>query len=649
MANILNIAKSGLNAFQRALDVTGNNIANVANKSYSRQTIQFTASPSQRFAGSYIGTGVNIDSIKRNTDQFANKQVRETLSAKTEYEAFLRQASQVDKLLSQSGTNASTTIQNFFNALNQLNDAPDNSASRGVVLNQGQLMVEQFNNLQKTLDEYQSNNTAQLGEVANTINHITQDIASINSQLTTMHNAPELLDKRDELLKELSKYTNVTVVDQGDVGISVGIGNGEVLVNGSEQRDLVVVGGINGASGTRLVIKNGATQVDLTENLHSGMIGGLLDFETNIVNQASQLLGQMAIGLAGAFNAQHRKGMDMNNLLGKDFFTDYNSSAMQLARSVPNTNNTGTGVLSIAISDISQTRLSDYELIVSDTSTNEVRLIRQSDGQSIVLNWTDTPPAPPAGQLQIDGVTIAVDDISKLTNGDRFNLSPLGGAARDLSLNISDAREIAMAAAVRTQSVLTNSGTGTIQLGDVFDTSAVNKSFRVEFISDTQFNLVNVTDATTTGPFTFTPNSDNTVFIPDSSNPSYTLIVSGIPKSGDVFTADYNTGGVGDNRNGLGLAALQSNHLFEGNSESIFDRYAGLLATVGSRTNQAQTRSDAANILHNQATDFRDSKSAVDYNEEAANLLYFQQAFQAAGQLLTVSSQMMDYLFAAIR
>lgn len=649
MANILNIAKSGLNAFQRALDVTGNNIANVGTSGYSRQTIEFRASSSMRFAGAYVGSGVLINSIKRNNDRFATQQVRETLTAKSQYETFFQQASQIDKLLSQDGTNVSKAIQSFFSAVNQLNDAPDNLASRGVMLNQSQLMVEQFNSLQKNLAEYQSNNTAQVSEVVAQINLLTKDIATVNSQLTTMRNSPELLDKRDELLKELSKYVNVTVIDQGDSGISVGIGNGEVLVTGSQQRDLAVITGANGQGGTRIAIKDNNTSVDMTENLHSGMLGGLLDFENNVINQASQLLGQMAIGLAGVFNTQHRLGLDMNNLLGKDFFTDFNAMSFQLARSVPDKNNTGTASLSVAIDNVSQTRLSDYQLIVTDTGTNEIRLIRQSDGQSTTLNWTNTPPAPPAGQFQIDGLTIQVDDVGNLSNGDRFNLSPLKGAARDLSLQISDAREIAMASPVRIQSALANTGNAPIKLGDLLNTASVDKSYRIEFVSDTQFNVVNVTDAITSGPFTFTPNTDNTIMIPDSITPSYSVILSGLPKAGDTFTADYNTGGVGDNSNGLRLGAIQSGRIFEGQSESIFDRYAGLLANVGSRTNQAQTRSEAADILYNQATDFRNSKSGVDYNEEAANLIYFKQAFEAAGQLLSVSSQIMDYLFAAIR
>ncbi|KTD16266.1 flagellar hook-associated protein FlgK [Legionella jordanis] len=649
MSGILNIASLSLNAFQTAFQIIGNNIANAHNSGYSRQTIEFAPTPAYKYAGSFIGTGVMVSNVKRNFDQFATQQVRETLTSKTEYDTFYQQALQIDKLLSQEGTSVSASLQNFFNALAQLNQAPDSVASRDVAIKQSELLVDQFNTMQLRLDEYQSNSGAQIQEAISHINQITANIADVNKQLSSMPGAPELLDKRDELLRELSQYTNVTVIDQGTTGISVAIGTGEMLVMGSEHRNLAIKTDATDQLGTKIVIDNGSGQIEITANLKSGMLGGLLHFQQDVLGQASQLLGQLAIGLASTFNAQHRLGMDMNSQLGKDFFTDFNQMSFQLARSIPATSNTGTATLAVQISDIGQTKLSDYELLVTDAATNEVRVIRKSDGQSTVLNWTDTPPAPPAGQIVIDGMTITVDNVANLNNDDHFNLTPTRGAARDLALKISDAREIAFASPIRTLGASSNTGTGQISLGDVFNTTSVAKDFRIDFISDTQFNLVNVTDGITTGPITFTPNSDNSLLIPDSVNPSYSVTLSGAPKAGDSFTASYNSGGIGDNRNGLKLGALQQNKLFEGGTESLFDRYSNLIAQVGGKTYQAKLRSDAADILYQQAVDFRDSKSAVNLDEEATLLLKFKEAYQAASKVMAISGQIMDVLFDAMR
>lgn len=650
MAGILNIAATSLNAFQRALAVTGNNIANSSNRAYTRETAQFSPLPSQRYgSNAYIGSGVILSDVRRNSDRFATEQVRETLTLKSEYDYFYQQAIQIDQLLSEKGTSLSSSMQTFFNALGQLNQTPDNLAARSLMLQQSQLLSSQFSSLQLRLDEYQRNNSLQIAEAVEQINQITANIAQINQQLTATPGAPELLDTRDELLRELAKYTEVTVIDQGDAGVNVAIGNGEMLVIGGEQRNLAVNINATGQLGTHIFLANGLGQIDISRNLHSGMIGGLLDFEENVLGYSSQVIGQLAIGFGTGFNSQHELGVDMNGQIGKAYFTDYNQASLQIARSLSSNSNTGTATLSVAISDVSQTKISDYQLVVSDTATNQIRLIRQSDGQSTTLNWTSSPPAPPAGQVVLDGMTITVDNLANLVNGDSFTLMPTRGAGRDLQLNISDPLEIALASPVRTQTSLNNMGTGGIALGEVFNTNTpIGKEYSIQFISPTQYNLVNVTDSVTTGPFSFTPNTDNTVMIPDSINPSYSVILSGIPQTGDSFSASYNTGGIGDNRNGLLLAALQQDKIFNGGTESLFDKHIDLITGIGGVTYQAKIRSDAAEILHQQAVDFRESKSGVNLDEEASNLLRFEQAYQAASRVMAVSSQIMDVLFAAM-
>ncbi len=562
--SILNIAYSGLNAFQRALDVTGNNIANFKTRGYSRQSIQFTPIASNRYAGSYIGAGVSVSSIYRNVDQFANAQVRSTLSYRTQYDAFYNQAIQIDKLLSQDGSSISVPLQTFFDSIGQLNSTPDNIATRGVVLKQSQLLAQQFNSLQIKLEEYERNSALQVTESVKIINRITKELAEVNGKLLGNNNIPELLDHRDELLKQLSGYTDLSIFDQGDGTISVGIASGDMLVAGTQQRDLVVGTGKDSIFGTRIFLSSGGNnQVDITDRLTTGMLGGLIDYEKNVLGQASQLIGQMAIGLAQTFNAQHKLGMDMNSQIGKDFFTDFNSPGQMLKRSTASADNSGTAVLSVNISDISQVKLSDYDLIISDTGANELRLIRKSDGTSTTLTWSSSPPAPPAGQVVIDGMTITVNDLSQLANNDHYTLTPTRGAARDLALEIKDAYEIALASPVKTTASLNNTGQGQIILGPVLNTASVNKQFRIDFISDTQYNLVNVTDSTTAGPFAFVPNTNNVIQIPDGITPSYSVVLSGIPKSGDQFTTDYNAGGFGDNRNGLSLVTYNKTRFFQ--------------------------------------------------------------------------------------
>ncbi|KTC88923.1 flagellar hook-associated protein FlgK [Fluoribacter dumoffii] len=647
--SILSIGYSGMNAFQNALSVTANNIANVKTRGYSRQSIQFAPTPTRQFAGSFIGTGVAVNNVYRNADQFANAQVRSTLSIKSQYDTFYQQALQINKLLSQDGSSLSASLQSFFDSLGQLNNSPDNVASRNVVMSQSQLLASQFLFLQQNLDQYQETSTSQIKETANKINQITSNLAAVNAQIMNSPNSPDLLDQRDELLKELSEFSDLTVVEQDNGMVNVGIGSGQMLVIGATQRTLTVNYNHLTGQGTQVLLGTDSDKTEITNQLTSGTLGGLLDYERNILSKSSQIIGQMAIGLAQTFNAQNSLGMDLNNQLGQNIFTDYNTLAMQLDRSFAAATNAGTGVLSINISDISQVKASDYQLVVTNAGANQVTLIRDSDGSAVTLNWTSNPPTPPAGQIVVDGMTITVDNLSNLADNDSFTIMPTRGAAAKFSLLMTDPRQLALASPVQTNASLNNTGQGQIALGPILNTTEVSKQYTIDFISPTQFNLINVTDGITTGPLTFVPNTDNVVQIPDAVNPSYSITLSGAPNAGDQFTAQYNQGGYGDNRNGLLLAGIQQKDIFSNGNETLFDIYSDLLSDTGSQTNEAKNRADAFQVLYKQSVDYQESISGVNLDEEAENLLQFKQAYEAAGKLMEIANQMMNILFEIMR
>lgn len=649
MSSILSIAYSGLNAFQRALSVAGNNITNYNVRGYSRQTANFSPTGSVRTGNFYIGTGVGIDRVSRSVDQYANAHVRNSGSLRSQYETYHQQAIQIDKLLSGEGSNLSDSMQKFFKALGELNNSPDSMASRNVAFSASQSMVGQFNLMQSRLDEYQNNSSGQIREVITQINEYNKDLASLNQQIMLNRGAPELMDKRDAILEDLAKLIDVQVLNQDDGTVSVMLSSGESLVTGTVPTTLAVNVNQKLNIGTQVVFRNATGEVDITSKVHSGKLGGLLDYEHNVVNQAIKMIGQVSIGLAQKFNEQHVLGMDMKNNVGNLFFQDYNTPALQLGRSIASSRNTGTATLSVAISDISQIDLNDYDLLVSDTGTNEIRMINKADGTSTTLNWSSSPPAPPAGQIVFKGMTITVDNIANLANQDQFAIVPTRQAARDLKLQISSGLEIALAAPVKVQSALTNLGSGQINLGTMFNTTDLNKEYRIDFISATQYNLVNVTDSTTTGPLPFTPNSSNTVPIPDALSPSYSVVLSGAPGAGDQFSMSFNAGGFGDNRNGVSLMALQQNKFFSGGQEGLFDRYGSLLTNVGTQTNQAKINLDSATVINAQAVDLQQGVSGVNLQEETANVMQLQQAFQAAGKLVEVANQLMNTIFEIVR
>ncbi|RUR04877.1 flagellar basal body rod C-terminal domain-containing protein [Legionella sp. km772] len=337
----------------------------------------------------------------------------------------------------------------------------------------------------------------------------------------------------------------------------------------------------------------------------------------------------------------------MKGQLGGNFFTDYNSDTLQKTRSSNDKNNTGLASLKVAISDISQTQVSDYELNVVDSLNHKYNLVRKSDGATTPLTWDGSSPSfqvdDSSGNTQIDGMTIAADNFGNLANGDKFTIAPTRGAAAYLNLELSDFSKIALAGpVVEASAAATNTSQASISLEKVYNSSATNTDFTINF------DATDPTKYTINGDPTVYTLTDNRIFLPAGSNAgtaSYSVTISGTPNTGDVFNLKPNAGGVGDNGNGLLLAEIQNKQMFSGGTESLVARYAVLVSGVGADTNDSKLRAASADVIYNQALDFQSSKSGVNLDEEAADLLKFQQAYQAAGKLMQVANKLMDIIF----
>lgn len=648
--SIFNIAFTGLNAYQSALSVVSNNIANATTPGYSRQTVQFNPGLTQNIGSIFLGTGVSVNNVMRNSNDFANYQVRNTSSLKSQYETFFQQASQVDQMLSPNGSGLSSTVQSFFTAVATMNSNPADLSSRTPALKQAQLLANQFNTLQNTITKYQQQTSSKIDQSLAQMNTLTKNIATLNQQLVASPNSPDLMDQRDSLVQQLAQYMDVTVVSKDNGSIDVGFGNGQTLVSGTTP--FMLSFSTNQLTNTTSISMRGQ---DVTSLLNSGSMRGLLDYQNNILGKTSQSIGQMAIGLAQAFNSQQALGVDANNKLGSNLFTDYNSTSLQLSRAIGAGSNTGTAVMQVAISDISQTKVSDYELTVTDAVTHKYNLVRKSDGVSIPMTWDTTSSASPAtlsiddgsGNTTVDGITITLDDITNFATGDLFSIAPTRSAAAQLNVTTNDPKAFALAAAVSTKAASSNTGQGTIALGTVYNTTAVNNNYSINIdpVDPTQYTI---TGDLSGSVYSLIPGSNNTIYFPPgstASNASYSVVLSGTPNAGDQFNLGFNTGAVGDNRNGLLLAAIQQSNIFSGGSESLIDRYTDLVATVGADTNDAKLRANSADVVYNQAVNYQSSISGVNLDEEASNLLKYQQAYQAAGKVMQVANDMMNVIF----
>ena len=433
----------------------------------------------------------------------------------------------------------------------------------------------------------------------------------------------DLLDQRDLLVRQLSEQVSVTTVTQGDGSMNVFTGSGQALVAGNDVRHLAVQGSEFDPMRLEVVYQGVSGNLVLDNNLTGGAIGGLLDFRSQMLDPTRQALGETALALTLKFNEQHGSGMDLRGVLGEDFFGIDAPTVLSSGR------NSGTGTASAAISDISMLTGADY-ILEYDGAT--YTLSRADTGQAVAMAGSGSPADP----FVADGLSLIVGGAPAA--GDRLMIRPARDVAGSISTLIDDPRAVAMALPVRLLSSDANIGSasiGSVSIVDRNDPGLLTSSL-IEFTSPTSYTINGA------GSFTYT--SGGPISINGAS-----FVINGNPAAGDQFTLEANFGASGDNSNGMLLAQVQSAGILAGGTQSINDNYAQLIASVGSTTHQVQSNLDAQSVILASTEDAYLSNSGVNLDEEAANLIRFQMAYQAVAQVISVASTLFDTLLNATR
>jgi flagellar hook-associated protein 1 FlgK len=631
MGNILGIGVSGLNAAQANLLTTSHNITNADTAGYSRQqVIQSTSTP--QFTGTgFIGNGVNVETVKRIHNQFLTTQLMQTQTQSSQLTAYYNQISQVDNLLADPVSGLSPSLQDFFTGVNNVASDPSSIPSRQAMISNAEFLVSRLHGIDHQLSEIRSGINTEIKNTVNEVNSLTEQIAKLNRNILLAegaaagHPANDLHDQRDELVNQLSKFINTDVVKQSDGTYNVFIGSGQAVVVGTETMPLKAVASPENPQELTIGLSVGNKTMILPENqIKGGSLGGFLVFRSESLNEAQNAMGRIAINIAQTFNNQHRLGMDLSGNMGSDFFT------VPTPQFFSSTLNDPASSIAIDISDVNQLTTSDYRF--SYDGTNYI-LSRLSDNTSV-----STTTLPSAGSpLIMDGVRITD---ALINPHERFLIQPTVNGAKNISLNISDTSKIAAAAPIRTEAALSNTGNATISAGSL-DPLPLNPDLQqpitIAFHSpyDGQF------DVTGTGaglPATNLVYTDGA----DISFNGWTIQIKGQPDAGDVFSIEPNNGGTADNRNALLLAELQTKSTMASGTASFQEAYGQLVSLIGNKTRELDVTSK---VQANQVTQVQrsiEALSGVNLNEEAANLLRYQQAFQASSKVIEISSSLFD-------
>ncbi|MFJ3369985.1 flagellar hook-associated protein FlgK [Pseudomonas sp. NPDC086251] len=668
--SLLNIGMSGLAAGHSSLLTTGNNIANVDTAGYSRQqTVQSTKASGQ-YGNVFIGTGTTLADVRRVYNSYLDAQLQTTTSLNGDAQAYLGQATQVDKLLSDSGTGITKTLQSFFSSLQTLSGNSNDTAARQALLTNAQALTSRVNAISQQLTQQGTYINDQLGSMADQVNKLAATVAAYNQKISEVSGSGgqpnDLLDQRNETVRQLSELVGVQV-SENNGSVDIYLGSGQPLVMGNTVNTLRIQTDKSDPTRSSIILDRGSSTVDITSAVSGGEMGGLLRYRDDVLTPAVNGLGRIAMVVADQVNKQQGQGVDQNGNFGSGLFNDINSAAAISQRSIANgNNNPASGNLNVTINDTSKLAVSDYQVTFTSATGYSVR--RLSDNTDMGSFTLGASPAP-----VIDGFSLSLN-AGPVNTGDTFKITPTRSAAADMTTIMTDVKRLATAAPLTSTKASGNDGTGAVSQPtlstalDIYDPvqrqdmqTAVKAAMPVRLLmtSSTAYEVFDAKgNSMGTGSIVPGQNNDLNIAVPytDSLGVAKTfnvaMTLSGSPEKDDSFNISLTAPGSTDNRNAQALLGLQTKATVGANSTSpgvsFTDAYGGLVSSVGSKTKQGQLDATATDTILSQARNSRDSLSGVDLDEETGNLIKYQQYYSASSQIIKTAQEIFSTLINAL-
>ncbi|MFZ2301263.1 MAG: flagellar hook-associated protein FlgK [Gallionella sp.] len=634
MADLFSSALSGINAAQIGLATTEHNIANASTPGYSRQQIVPVARLAQQIGAGFVGKGVDVQNVKRIYDQHLSTQVLLEQSQATYLTAYYTELKQIDNLVADPTAGASPAIQSFFDAMSAISNSPESVPARQTLLGNAQFAINRFQAIDQRMTDIATKLSGQITSSISAVNTYAEQIAALNLNIrraiaTIPAQQPnDLLDQRDQLITELNREIKTTQVSQPDGTVSVFVGNGQPLVLNDQAMKLQAITSESDPSKLDIAyLRNGQTLTMQQSSIQGGNLGAYIAFRDQSLEPARNALGRVALGLATSINQQNQLGQDLNGVLGSNLFI------AAVPRVIPNANNNAvSGTPGVTIANIADLTTSDYQLKFNGGTS--YTLSRLSD--NTVTNYASLPQT-------VDGMTITAP--APVTAGDTFLIRPTANGARDIALATNDPAKVAAAAPMRGTAALNNTGTARISSGTVNGPPPVNVNLQqsVSIVFDTPPTTFTVTGVGVPGsPVAGVPYTAGA----DITYNGWTVQITGTPATGDVFNVVSNTNATGDNRNILLMSAMQTQNLMANGTASFQGVYGQLVGDIGAKTSELSVTSLAQTNMAAQTVAAQQAVSGVNLDEEAANLIRYQKAYQAAAKAMEIASTLFDSVLA---
>lgn len=638
--DLLNIARTGVLASQSQLGVTSNNIANANTAGYHRQVATQSTLESQRFGNSFYGTGTYVDDVKRIYNDYAARELRIGQTTLSGAEASYGKLSELDQLFSQIGKMVPQSLNSLFTGLNSLADLPADLGIRSSTLNDAKQLANSLNQMQSSLNGQLTQTNDQITGMTKRINEISKELANLNLELMKSPNQDAiLLDKQDALVQELSQYAQVNVIPQDNGVKSIMLGGSVMLVSGEIAMTMDTKTGNPFPNELQLMSSIGSQSVSADPSKLGGQLGVLFEYRDQTLIPASHELDQLALGIADNFNKMQQQGLDLNGQVGANIFRDINDPLMSLGRVGGYSNNTGNATLGVNIDDTRLLTGGSYELSFTAPASYELRDTETGVITPLTLN----------GSTLEGGAGFSINiKAGAMASGDRFAIRPTAGAANGITVEMTDPKGIA-AASPKITADAANSGNTQVKLTQITNRSAANfpitgSELTIQLDTTAIPPTYEAFDASGTSLGAAAPYTP-----PSISAFGFTFEVdSTAAASNDRFTFNL-AFAEGDNSNAVAMAKLSESKVMNGGKSTLADVFENTKIDIGSKTKAAEVRVGSAEAIYQQAYARVESESGVNLDEEAANLMRFQQAYQASARIMTTAQQIFDTLLTSVR
>jgi flagellar hook-associated protein 1 FlgK len=659
MANLLQIGSSGVLGHQRMLNTTGNNISNVNTEGFSRQRSHNQAQ--------IDNMGLARSVSEREINLFAQAEVLIDTSAFGNRDKFLDEITRTDQVLSDDSNNLSGGISALFKSFHTANDDPTSLSNRQLAISDATSLASSFRNVGLQLDSQVRTSNSEIAAKPEILNSLIKEIHGFNDQVMIAANTSQgvsgaLYDQRDESIKALASELDISIIQNDNKSISINLLTGQPLVMQSSVSQFKVIPNNPDTSRTELALQIDSNLMQLQETNLGGSVGALFEFRDDTVFPALREIGQLGLGIGDAVNTQNKMGLDLNGEIGKDIYTIPSTVAKGYQE---NSNPEHVIRSQITPGEGSSLTTNQYQVIMTSPLSFDVYELQDGQKGATPLTLNGAFPGP----VNIDEHGFEIDFTAApggFKSGDKFLLSPTLFDLSDYDMAISRPEDIALASALRTGRGSNNMTESALLVTEISDPTlsfsnnalkatapqkvAVNSSGDFD-IFDGNGALLATTQGTLLGLELFA----NAV-PPLNPGVGYEVKISGKPNPGETFDIQYNSDAMADNSNGLTLAGLENadklrkNFKYNGENQMTFaEGISTLISSVGNKTRAARVDKSAAEAKLTQSQNWVESVSGVNLDEEAANMVRYEQAYNASAQVVSISKEIFDTILNAAR